>query len=131
MATIMGGLVVGLPAAAAAEFSFYLAIPTICGAGFVRLWKHRDMLNADNAILLGVGFVVSFAVAWVVIQTVRGAVWLRQFGDDLPSVGAVTPHAYALFAGALAVAVLLAFPVFLLVWLSRPAVRAGYERWAS
>jgi hypothetical protein len=71
------------------------------------------------------------AVAWIVIQVARGAVWLRRFGDDLPSVGAVTPHAYALFAGALAVAILLAFPVFLLVWLSRPTVRAEFERWAS
>jgi hypothetical protein len=71
------------------------------------------------------------AVAWVVIQMARGAVWLRRFGDDLPSVGPVTPHAYALFAGALAVAILLAFPVLLLVWFSRPAVRAEYERWAS
>jgi hypothetical protein len=71
------------------------------------------------------------AIAWVVIQLARGAVWLRQFGNDLPSVGAVTPHAYALFAGALAAVILLAFPVFLLVWLSRPAVRAEYERWDS
>ena len=71
------------------------------------------------------------AIAWVIIQTMRGAVWLRQFGDDLPSLGAVTPHVYVLFAGALAVAILLAFPVFLLVWLSRPAVRAEYERWTS
>lgn len=67
MATIMGGLMVGLPAATAAEFSFYLAIPTICGAGIVRLMKDRSALTADNALLLGIGFVVSFVVAWVVI----------------------------------------------------------------
>jgi len=67
MATIMGGLMVGLPAATAAEFSFYLAIPTICGAGLLNLLKEREHLTADGAGVLAVGFVVSFVVAWAVV----------------------------------------------------------------
>lgn len=67
MATIMGGMLVGLPAATAAEFSFYLAIPTLMGAGMVRLIKDRDALTADHAAVLAVGFIVSFVVAWLVV----------------------------------------------------------------
>jgi len=67
MATIMGGMAVGLPAATAAEFSFYLAIPTLCGAGALRLITHWNELTPDMAGTLAVGFVVSFAVAWAVV----------------------------------------------------------------
>ncbi len=67
MATIMGGMAVGLPAATAAEFSFYLAIPTLCGAGGLRLVSHWNELTPDMAGTLAVGFVVSFAVAWAVV----------------------------------------------------------------
>ena len=49
------------------EFSFYLAIPTICGAGLYRLLKDPGALTGGHAPALAVGFVVSFAVAWVVI----------------------------------------------------------------
>jgi len=67
MATIMGGMLVGLKARAAAEFSFYLAIPTLCGAGLLRLWKHRAEIDAGSAGLLGLGFTVSFVVALLVV----------------------------------------------------------------
>ncbi len=67
MATIMGGLWVGLSRAAAAEFSFYLAIPTLLGAGLLRTYKHRHALMGANSITLGIGFVVSFLVAWGVV----------------------------------------------------------------
>ncbi len=67
MATIMGGMLIGLPPATAAEFSFYLAIPTILGAGLVRLIKDREALTSEHALLLATGFVVSFLVAWVVV----------------------------------------------------------------
>ena len=66
-ATIMGGLVVGLSAPLAAEFSFFLAIPTICAAGGYSLLKHSDALTREHALSLAIGFVVSFVVAWVVI----------------------------------------------------------------
>ena len=66
-ATIMGGLVVGLSAPLATEFSFFLAIPTIVAAGSYSLYKHHDALNTEHAVALGIGFVVSFLVAWVVV----------------------------------------------------------------
>lgn len=67
MATIMGGLAVGLPAATAAEFSFYLAIPTLCGAGLLRVLKHHEALLGANAGIMAVGFAVSFFVAWAAV----------------------------------------------------------------
>lgn len=66
-ATIMGALILGMRPAAAAEFSFMLAIPTMFAAGLYSLYKHRDEVYAENAVVLGVGFVVSFIVAWVVV----------------------------------------------------------------
>lgn len=67
MATIMGGLAVGLPGSVAAEFSFYLAIPTLLGAGIVRIVKHRDALTGEHAQIMMIGFGVSFVVAWAVV----------------------------------------------------------------
>lgn len=67
MATIMGGMLVGLPGAVAAEFSFYLAIPTLIGAGVLRLAKHRESLTGPHMTVMAVGFVVSFIVAWAVV----------------------------------------------------------------
>lgn len=67
MATIMGGLWVGLPAATAAEFSFYLAIPTICGAGLLRIIKHPQAFSGDNVTIMVVGFVMAFVVAWLAV----------------------------------------------------------------
>ncbi|MCG8406849.1 MAG: undecaprenyl-diphosphate phosphatase [Phycisphaerales bacterium] len=69
MATIMGGMMVGLPAATAAEFSFYLAIPTIFGAGLLGVIKDWASLSSSGMELLAVGFVVSFLVAWVVVAS--------------------------------------------------------------
>lgn len=67
MATIMGGMIVGLPAPTAAQFSFYLAIPTLLGAGLLRLFKHRHAIGSEQALFLAVGFATSFVVAWVVV----------------------------------------------------------------
>lgn len=78
MATIMGGIVVGLPPAVATEFSFYLAIPTLCGAGLLRLVKHRKDITADSAGILTVGFVVSFIVAWLVVAAFMRYVQTRK-----------------------------------------------------
>jgi hypothetical protein len=69
------------------------------------------------------------AIVWLALRTVREVVWFRQHGGELPPIGAVSPQVYVSLAAALAAAMLLAFPVFLLVWLSRPAVRAEYESW--
>ena len=70
-ATIMGGLCVGLSRKAAAEFSFFLAIPAMfaaCGYSLLKLiTKHRAVLSFENVLLLTAGTLVSYLVAWVVI----------------------------------------------------------------
>src|SRR4051812_12506503 len=71
-ATIMGGLSLGVERRAAAEFSFFLAIPTMLGATTLELVKHRNTLMAGaHGIGFGAvaaGFVVSFLVAIVVVR---------------------------------------------------------------
>ena len=67
-ATIMGGLLLGLDRKTAAEFSFFLAVPTLAGATVLLLWKHRDSLSAGDAQAIGIGFVVSFVVALAVVK---------------------------------------------------------------
>lgn len=66
-ATIMGALLLGLTPAAAAEFSFFLAIPTLLGAGLLSLVKGLDQIEPGQGTPLAVGFVVSFLVAWLVV----------------------------------------------------------------
>jgi undecaprenyl-diphosphatase len=65
--TIMGGLLKGLSHAAAAEFSFFLSIPTLGAASLYKLLKVAPLLSADDAAVFAVGFFVSLIVAWVVI----------------------------------------------------------------
>ncbi|MDI6736654.1 MAG: undecaprenyl-diphosphate phosphatase [bacterium] len=65
--TIMGGLVVGLNREAAAEFSFFLAIPTMFAATLYSLLKILPSLCSADAVIFGTGFIVSFIVAWLVI----------------------------------------------------------------
>jgi len=71
-ATIMGGLSLGVERRTAAEFSFFLAIPTMLGATTLELVKHRETLMAGASGVgfgtVAVGFVVSFVVAIVVVR---------------------------------------------------------------
>jgi undecaprenyl-diphosphatase len=71
-ATIMGGLSLGLERRTAAEFSFFLAIPTMVGATALELAKHHDEIMAGahgvGFATVAVGFVVSFLVALVVVR---------------------------------------------------------------
>jgi undecaprenyl-diphosphatase len=71
-ATILGGLSLGVERRTAAEFSFFLAIPTMLGATVLELVKHHDTLLAGaSGVGMGtvaVGFVVSFVVAIVVVK---------------------------------------------------------------
>ena len=71
-ATIMGGLSLGVERRTAAEFSFFLAIPTMVGATTLELVKHHDTLMAGASGVgfgaVAVGFVVSFVVAIVVVK---------------------------------------------------------------
>src|SRR5436853_332960 len=67
-ATIMGGMLFGLSRKAATEFSFFLAVPTLVAAGGYDLVKNRALLSAHDAPIFGVGMVVSFVSAFVVIR---------------------------------------------------------------
>ena len=65
--TIIGALVLGFSRAVAAEFSFFLAIPTIMGAGFIKLVKSEYVMTPQEWGVLGIGTFVSFVVAYGVI----------------------------------------------------------------
>jgi len=66
--TIMGAWIVGLNSVAAAEFSFFLAIPTMIGATALTLFKAKMALTAIEVLSLIIGFVVSFIVAIIVVD---------------------------------------------------------------
>jgi len=69
-ATIMAGMVGGLSRAAATEFSFFLAIPAMfaaCGYSLFKQMRSNVGVSAHQALLLAVGTLVSFLVAWIVI----------------------------------------------------------------
>ena len=78
-ATILGGLSLGVERRTAAEFSFFLAIPTMIGASTLELVKNRDDLGAASLGDIAIGFVVSFIVAIVVIRWFMGIVTKRGF----------------------------------------------------
>lgn len=67
-ATILGAMSMGVDRKTAAEFSFFLALPTLTGATVLQLYKHRSELSADDFGLIGVGALVSFVVAWIVVK---------------------------------------------------------------
>jgi len=77
-ATIMGALMMGIDRRTAAEFSFFLAIPTMLGASALELWDNRAELAAGTGVIgwshIAVGFVVSFVVALAVIRLFVGYV---------------------------------------------------------
>jgi undecaprenyl-diphosphatase UppP len=80
-ATIMGGMAAGLSRSAAAEFSFFLAIPAMfaaCGYKLLK-WIRSQHPSTDDLLLMGVGTVVSFLVAWVVIAGFMNYVRRRSF----------------------------------------------------
>ncbi|MES2584905.1 MAG: undecaprenyl-diphosphate phosphatase [Pseudomonadota bacterium] len=72
-ATIIGGMLLGLSRKAATDFSFYLAIPTLVGAGAYSLYKDRALLSMADVPLFAVGLVMSFLSAWVCVR------WLLRF----------------------------------------------------
>jgi undecaprenyl-diphosphatase len=72
-ATIIGGMLLGLSRKAATDYSFYLAIPTLMGAGAYSLIKERALLSMADIPMFGVGLVVSFLSAWVCVR------WLLRF----------------------------------------------------
>lgn len=72
-ATIIGGMLLGLSRKAATDFSFYLAIPTLIGAGAYSLYKERALLSAADVPLFAVGLVFSFISAWLCVR------WLLRY----------------------------------------------------
>lgn len=82
-ATIMGALLLRVDRPAATEFSFFLAIPTMLGATVYDLYKSRDELSVDSAMVIAVGFVVAFIAALFVVRRL---------------VGFVSKHGFAVFA---------------------------------
>jgi undecaprenyl-diphosphatase len=78
-ATILGGLSLGVERRTAAEFSFFLAVPTMMGATTLQLAKHHDALGTAGWGGIALGFIVSFLVAIVVIRWFIGIVSRRGF----------------------------------------------------
>jgi undecaprenyl-diphosphatase len=72
-ATIIGGMLLGLSRKAATDFSFFLAIPTLIGAGAYSLYKERALLSVDDWPLFGVGLLFSFISAWLCVR------WLLRY----------------------------------------------------
>ena len=72
-ATIIGGMMLGLSRKAATEFSFYLAIPTLMGAGVYSLYKERALLSVNDVPMFAVGLVFSFISALVCVR------WLLRY----------------------------------------------------
>jgi undecaprenyl-diphosphatase len=72
-ATIIGGMLLGLSRKAATDFSFFLAMPTLIGAGVYSLYKERALLSMADVPLFAVGLVFSFLSAWACVR------WLLRY----------------------------------------------------
>jgi undecaprenyl-diphosphatase len=97
-ATILGAMSFGVDRKTAAEFSFFLAVPTLTGATVLQLFKHWDQIPTGQLAWIGLGSIVSFVVAVVVVKAFIAIITRYGFG----------PFAwYRIIAGAVA-----------LVWLS-------------
>lgn len=81
-ATIVGSLLMGADKRSAAEFSFFLAMPTMTGAFAYDLYKNRDILSAADLPVIAAGFVMAFIAAVIVVR------FLLDY---------VSRHGYALF----------------------------------
>ena len=79
-ATIMGALTLGVERKTAAEFSFFVAVPTMMGATALSLYKDGAALAAQDITNIAIGFVVSFIVAIVVIKAFLAIVTRYGFG---------------------------------------------------
>ena len=82
-ATIIGGMLLGLSRKAATDFSFFLAIPTLIGAGAYSLYKERALLSWADAPMFGVGLLFSFVSAWICVR------WLLRY---------ISSHSFVPFA---------------------------------
>lgn len=78
-ATIMGAMALGIDRRTAAEFSFFLALPTLTGATVLQMVKHRDAITGGDLELIAIGFVVSFVVALAVVKAFLAVVTKHGF----------------------------------------------------
>ncbi len=78
-ATIVGALLMGADKRSAAEFSFFLAMPTMAGAVVYDLYKNWDILDFSDTALIAVGFVTAFVTALVVVRALLDYVGRRGF----------------------------------------------------
>ena len=82
-ATIIGGMLLGLSRKAATDFSFFLAMPTLIGAGVYSLYKERALLSVADVPMFAVGLAFSFLSAWLCIR------WLLRY---------ISSHSFVPFA---------------------------------
>jgi undecaprenyl-diphosphatase len=82
-ATIIGAMMFGFSRKCATEFSFFLGIPTLMGAGAYSVWKQRDLLQWSDLPMFAVGTVFAFFSAWLCIR------WLIRY---------VSTHDFTVFA---------------------------------
>jgi len=79
-ATILGAMAMGVDRKTAAEFSFFLAVPTLTGATALQLFKHWDQIPTGQLAWIGLGSVVSFIVAFIVVKAFMAIVTRFGFG---------------------------------------------------
>lgn len=82
-ATIVSAMLFGADKRSAAEFSFFLAMPTMAGAFAYDLFKNWGQMSAGNTVLVAVGFIASFVAGWFVVKSL---------------LDYVSQHGFALFA---------------------------------
>ena len=82
-ATIVSAMLLGADKRSAAEFSFFLAIPTMAGAFAYDLYINYALMSADNTVLVVLGFGMSFIAGWIVVKSF---------------LAFVSRHGFALFA---------------------------------
>jgi undecaprenyl-diphosphatase len=82
-ATIIGGMLLGMSRKAATDFSFFLAIPTLIGAGAYSLFKERALLSVADIPMFAIGLLFSFLSAWLCVR------WLLRY---------ITTHNFVPFA---------------------------------
>ncbi|HEV7434706.1 MAG TPA: undecaprenyl-diphosphate phosphatase, partial [Pseudorhizobium sp.] len=78
-ATIVGSLLLGTDKRSAAEFSFFLAMPTMLGAFTLDLYKNRAAIRVDDAAIIAIGFVAAFVTALIVVRSLLNFVSSRGY----------------------------------------------------
>ncbi len=104
--TIIGGMLMGLSRQTATEFSFFLAIPTLIGAGAYSLYKARELLSMADMPMFVTGFLFAFISAWLCVR------WLLKY---------VSTHNFIPFAW---YRIVFGFLVIFTAWM-------GWVRWAD